>query len=148
MYPKNLPMLWWSYSKAAHLWETFLCLPLFIVVRLSGVSAFSYVIYWNYAFNIVVVVFIPVYTLSGFYICPPLQCFPSYFYYLCSHFPNFLYFRFHILQTFHVSNFLDIFAFPIFQIFPYFHFSWYHQSSYFSYFSYFQFSWYSAITYI
>ena len=59
------------------------------------------------------VVFIPLYTLSGFYICPPLQCFPTYFYYLFTHFP---YFQIHIFFTFLVSSFLDIFPFPLFQI--------------------------------
>ena len=41
------------------------------------------------------VIFTPLYTLSGFY-APPPQCFPSYYYYYLSHFPNFLYFQFYL----------------------------------------------------
>ena len=46
---------------------------------------------------------------------PSLHYFPSYFYYYPSHFNNFPYFKFHIFQAFHTSDFPDIFRFHISQ---------------------------------
>ena len=56
------------------------------------------------------------YTFRVITFVPPLQWFPSYFYYLLLHFPNFPYFQFHIFFKLHISNFLDIFPFRIFKI--------------------------------
>ena len=60
---------------------------------------------------LVVVVFIPLYTLAGFYICSLLQCFSSYFHLHLSCFQNFSFiiFHFYISYIFHIFHRLDRF---------------------------------------
>ena len=62
--------------------------------------------------------YFPLYTLAGFYICPPYNAYSLYFCYHLSCFLNFPYFQYHIFQTFQASNFLDIFHMFILPIFP------------------------------